>query len=122
MIKPKFQKNSAKKQIEELNECFSPDNKESLYMHLNISSRPYHHEELYTLLNSLKVKPKIIAISESRIRKDRQPISNISLQNYTYDHTTTETSKGGALLYIENDLTYKTHKYKFITYIYIHII
>ena len=95
--------------LEELNECFSADGKESLSMHLNISSIPYHHEELHTLLNSLKVKPKILAISENRIRKDTQAISNISLQNYTYEHTTTEASTR-VLLYIEKDLTYKTCK------------
>lgn len=28
----------------ELNQCFSADGKESLYMHLNISSFPYHYK------------------------------------------------------------------------------
>ena len=40
-------------------------------MHLNISSLLYHYEKLHTLLSSPKVKPKTLAISESRIRKDR---------------------------------------------------
>ena len=31
----------------------------------------HHYEKLHTLLSSLKVKPKTLAISESRIRKDR---------------------------------------------------
>ena len=79
-------------------------------MHLNISSLPDHHEELHTLLGSLKVKPKILAILERRIRKDRQPISNINLQNYIYEHTATEASTRGALVYIEKDLTYKACK------------
>ena len=79
-------------------------------MHLNISSLPYHHKETHPLLSSLKVKPKILAISERRIRKNRQTISNFSLQNYAYEYTTTEASTGGVLIYIEKDLTYKTRK------------
>ena len=55
---------------EELNECISADSKELHYMHLNILLLPYDHDELHTLLSSLKVKPKILAISESRIRKN----------------------------------------------------
>ena len=68
---------------EELNKCFSADCKESPNMHLNISSLPYYQEELHTLLSSLKVKPKILAISGIRIQKDRKTISDISLQNCT---------------------------------------
>ena len=88
MMKPKFKKNLEKKKctLEELNECLSPHSNESLYMHLNILSLPYHHEKLYILLCSLKVKPKILAISESRVRRDIQPIYNISHQNYAYEH------------------------------------
>ena len=56
---------------EELNKCFTADGKKSLYMQLNVSSLPYHYGELQTLLSSLKVKPKILEISECRIRKDR---------------------------------------------------
>ena len=79
-------------------------------MHLYISPFLYHHEELYILLSSFNVKPKILAILENRIRKDRQAISNIFLQSYTYEHITAEASTGGALLYIEKDLTYKIYK------------
>lgn len=88
MMKPKFKKNLEKKKctLEELNECLSPHSNESLYMHLNILSLPYHHEKLYILLCSLKVKPKILAISESRVRRDIQAIYNISHQNYAYEH------------------------------------
>lgn len=88
MMKPKFKKNLEKKKctLEELNECLSPHSNELLYMHLNILSLPYHYEKLYILLCSLKVKLKILAISESRVRRDIQPIYNISHQNYAYEH------------------------------------
>ena len=41
--------------------------KQNLYMHLNISSLSYHHSELYNLIADIKIKPKTIGISESRI-------------------------------------------------------
>ena len=83
--------------------------KESLCLHLNISLFSYHYEELHAFLSSINVKPKILATSDSRVRKDRQPISNISLLNYTYEHTTTEVSTRSACIY-KNYLTYKTCK------------
>ena len=75
MIKPKSQKNLAKAyKIRHMHEknliCFSAVGKESLYMNLNISSLSYHHQEVHTLLCNLRVKPKILAILESRIKND----------------------------------------------------
>ena len=76
-------------------------------MHLNILSLIYYHEELRTLLSSVKVKPKILAVSESRII---QSLFNISLPNYTYEHSTTEATTGGAFLYIKKYLINKTRQ------------
>ena len=56
-------------------------------MHLNISSLSYHHLELYNLIADMKIKPKIIGISESRLQKSKQYITKISLPNYVYEHT-----------------------------------
>ena len=42
-----------------------------LYIHLNISSLSYYIDELHLLLSQMKHRPKIIAISESRIRKNK---------------------------------------------------
>ena len=69
-------------------------------MHLNISSLSYHHLELYNLLSNLKIKPNIIGISETRLQREKQPITNISLPNYVYEHTPAESGKGGTLLHI----------------------
>ena len=80
-------------------------------MHLNISLS-YHHRESYNLLSSMKIKPQIIGISESRLRINKQPTNNISLPNYIYEHTPNESGKGGTLLYIDQNL-------KYISYIYI---
>ena len=84
--------------------------KQNLYMHLNISSLSYHHLELYNLIADMKIKPKIIGISESRLQKSKQHITNISLPNYVYEHTPTESSKGGTLLYLDKHFKYKLRK------------
>ena len=84
--------------------------KQNLYMHLNISSLSYRHLELYNLIADMKIKPKIIGISESRLQKSKQHITNISLPNYVYEHTPTESSKGGTLLYLDKNLKYKLRK------------
>ena len=78
-------------------------------MHLNISSLSYYHLEIYNLLSNLKIKPNIIGISETSLQKGKQPITNISLPNYVYEHTPTESGKGGTLLYIDKNIKYKLH-------------
>ena len=78
-------------------------------MHLS-SFLFYHHLELYNIISSLKIKPNIIEIPETRLQKGKQPI-NISLPNYVYEHTSTaESGKGGTLLYIDKSIKYKLHK------------
>ena len=78
--------------------------KQNLYMHLIISSLSYHHLELHNLLTDMKIKPKIIGISEIRLEKSKQHITNISHPNYVYEHTPTESSKGGTLQYLDKNL------------------
>ena len=73
-----------------------------LCMHLNISSLSYHHLEVYNLPSNLKIKLNIIGISIGK-----QPITNISLPNYVYEHTPNESGKGGTLLYIDKSIKYK---------------
>ena len=80
---------------------------QNLYIHLNISSLSYHHLEFYNLIADMKIKPKTIGISESRIQKSKQHITNIFLCNYVYEHTSTELSKGGTLLYLDKNIKYK---------------
>ena len=76
-------------------------------MHLNISSLSYHLQELYNLLSSMKTKLKMIGISENRSQINKQPINNTSVPDYVYEHTPTESGKGGTLLYIDQNLKYK---------------
>ena len=64
----------------ELNNHFSENGNESSCIHLNISSLRYHHEEPHSLISNLKVQTKIIVISESRLKKEKQPVSSIDLK------------------------------------------
>ena len=52
----------------------------------------------------------IIGISESRLQINEQPINNISLPNYVYEHIPTEFGKRGMLLYIDQNLKYKARR------------
>ena len=58
----------------------------------------------------MRYRPKIIAISESRIRKNKEPLSNINITGYDYEYTYTESEKGGTLIYVSQDLKYKNRK------------
>ena len=53
------------------------------------------------------VSEYIEVISESRLQTNKQPINNLSLPNYAYEHTQSESGKGGTLLYIDQNLKYK---------------
>ena len=43
-------------------------------------------------------------------KKNKPPLSNIDLTNYIHEQTPTEASKGVTLLYISEELNYKTRK------------
>ena len=72
---------------------------------MNISSISYQIDDLTALTNNYKIKPKVIGLSETRRRKNRQPLSNINLQKYVYESTPTESSKGGTMLYVDKQST-----------------
>ena len=59
---------------------------------------------------SLPLKPKIIQISECRIKKSKPPLSNIDLINYFHGQAPTDASKVVTLLYISEELNYKMCK------------
>ena len=64
-------------------------------------SLPFHFDELYALLSELNRSTGIIVISESHFKSSSQLIVKINLENYCVDHTPTESSNGGTLLYIK---------------------
>ena len=59
------------------------------------------------LLSDLKVSFDILAITETRIKKDSSSPINLQLSNYSTEHTPTELSAGGTLLYISKRLSYQ---------------
>ena len=59
------------------------------------------------LLSELNVSFDILAIAESRIKKDSSSPTNLHLNNYSIEHTPTESSARGTLLYINKILSYQ---------------
>ena len=49
----------------------------------------------------------IFAVSETRISKKTSVISNVNLNNYSFESTPTGSSAGGNMLFISNHLSYK---------------
>ena len=97
------------------NEIFTPDEfhnhlktllPSNLNLHMNISSLPYHIDDLKSLITNCQVKPKTIGISECRLKESLDVHSNIGIEGYTFEYRTTESSKGGTLTYIDNNIKY----------------
>ena len=84
------------------------NNSNNLFLHMNISSVSYHIDDLNTFIMNCKNKPKVIGISECRIKAGRPLLSNINMNNYSYEYIPTESSKGGTLLYIDKNLEYRS--------------
>ena len=80
------------------------------FLHLNISSLPYHFSKLQTLLSSTKVNFNITGISKLRIKQNKNPTDNINLQNCIIEYCTTEAANGGVLFYIKDNIMYKLRK------------
>ena len=79
-------------------------------LHLNFSSLPYLFEAFDELLNPLRIKFNVIGITESRLKLNKQLLVNINLKNLNIEETPTDSEKGGALLYISSDISYKVCK------------
>ena len=66
---------------------------------MNISSLSYNFDQLHTLLSEINISFDVIGI---RI--------DIDINGYNLEHTPTEASCGGSLLYIKNKLNYISQK------------
>ena len=73
--------------------------------HLNIASLPLHADELNTLLHNLEHRFSVIGISETKINSPSISQSS-SIAGYNYIHTPSKSSKGGAALFIRDDLNF----------------
>ena len=74
-------------------------------MNVCLLTKSFDHFNI--LLSDLKVSFDILAITETRIKKDSSSTINLQLNNYLTEHTPTESSGGGTLLYISKRLSYQ---------------
>ena len=95
--------------IEEIQALNIPNKSKSLSMfHINTCSLSKNFDDLEYLLKTTNINFDIIGIFETKITKNINNIlSNINLNNYTFELTTTESSAGGTLIYVANHLAYK---------------
>ena len=76
--------------------------------HLNTCSLSKNIDDLEHLIQSTKTDFDVIAVSESRITKNKLPPVDISIPNYSYEFCPTEANAGSTLIYIRNHLSNKT--------------
>jgi len=70
--------------------------------HINIASLSAHLDELKMILNLLDHSFDIIAITETKIRENKEISINPSIDGYFFEQTPTKTDFGGAGLFIKN--------------------
>ena len=85
---------------------FSDDTSLSVF-HMNISSLNAHFDELTAVLDLLNFNFSFIGLTETRIKKSINITTPLAINGYSFEHTPTESSCGGALLYISTKLNYK---------------
>ncbi len=84
---------------------FGKNNNHFSVFHLNIASLQKHIDELRSLLFGLKHKFKVICISETRLH-EQQPLINLEIDGYKFEHVPTKTQCGGVAMYISNEFEY----------------
>ena len=78
-----------------------------LFFHMNVCSITKNFDDFSILLSDLYISFDILAITKTRIMKDSSSPINLQLSNYSTEHTPTELSGGGTLLYISKRLSYQ---------------
>ena len=77
------------------------------FFHINICSLTKNFDDFNILLSDLNDSFDILAIIETRIKKDSSSPINLQLGNYSIEHTPTEFSASGTLLFIIKRLSYE---------------
>ena len=75
------------------------------FFHINVCSLTKNFDDFNILLSDVNVNFDILAITETRIKKDSSSAINLQLSNYSIEHTPTESSAGGTLPYISKRLS-----------------
>ena len=94
--------------IEEFNGKRHNSIKNFSILHLNIHSLEFHIEELRVTLQMINLKFDFICLTESKIRKNMDPKTNIIIDGYQVPvGTPTEASEGGVLIYVKEGIDFK---------------
>ena len=72
--------------------------------HLNLASLALHKEELITSLSLLDFEFDMIAVSETKIKADNEPIYDLSFDGYVHHLTPSECNNGGVIIYIKKKI------------------
>ena len=74
---------------------------------MNVCPLTKNFDDFNIRRSDLNVSFDILAITETRIKKDSSSPINLQLNNYSIEHAPTELSAGGTLLYINKRLSYQ---------------
>ena len=74
---------------------------------MNVCSLTKNFDVFNILLSDLYVSFDILTITGTRIKKDSSSLINLQLNNYSIEHTSTESSAGETLLYTNKRLSYQ---------------
>ena len=76
--------------------------------HINACSLNKNFDDLEDIFSNTKKHFDVIAITETRITKYAALTNNLTINNFSFKFTSTESLPGATLLYIANHLSYKT--------------
>ena len=94
----------------EMAALFDNTNKHFSFFHLNISSLPFHYEELSTLIAEHNLNFDFLGIPESRLKLNQNPLTSIQLPGYNIEYTPTEYNNGRTLLFVKKGINHKLRK------------
>ena len=98
-------------ELDEISDLLSSTSPNRSFFHLNISSFTFHFDELLLVLTAeIKLNFDFLGISETGLKLNRNSLNPISMPGYNIEHTPTESSNGGTLLYIKQGINYKIRK------------
>ena len=97
-------------ELDEISDLLSSTSPIRSFFHLNISSLTFHFDELLVLTAENKLKFDFLGISETRLKLNRNSLNPISMPGCNIEHTLTDSSNGGTLLYIKQGINYKLRK------------
>ena len=107
-IDPENVVNSSNFDTDQIQSVKFPQKEKSLSLfHINAYSLNKNFDDLVYVLKYTNKTFAIIAVSETRISKKTSAISIVNLNSYSFESTPTESSVGGAMLYVSNHLSYK---------------